>query len=101
MTNAYKGTLADIEDDGKLLRMVSKDGISVHPIFDNDPDKKFYAEYLELGASEDKVREFVDDIVLNEFAKFPNKIGILIGHLGTRAVVRDFTQGDKERGWFK
>ncbi len=94
----YQGTFADITYDRKVIRIISKDSMAVHPILpETDSDRQFYIDYLQVGKDSGDMQSCVDDIVANEIEKHPRKMSILLAKLGKIAFVKDWACGDKIR----
>src|SRR3989344_4064949 len=94
--STYQGTFADISYDGKIIRVISKNGMMVHPILpEKDSDRQFYIDFLEAGENTDDLESFVNDIVADEAENHPKKMAILLSKLGKTAFIRDWTRGDK------
>ncbi|MFH1592787.1 MAG: hypothetical protein ABIB47_05465 [Candidatus Woesearchaeota archaeon] len=97
----YEGTFANVHyDGGDVLRVVSKDGSFVHPVFlESDGDRKFYSEFLKMGVQSGDITNYVDSIVDEQESEHPSKIANLKLRLGIKAFVRDWTQGDRAHTW--
>ena len=89
----YQGTFADIEYDGKIIRIISKDGLQVHPIMPaTQEENQFYADLLKTGVENRDIGEWVDIIIEDEACKYPTKLSLLMVRLGKKAFVRDWTR---------
>jgi len=89
----YQGTFADIEYDGKIIRIISKDGLQVHPImFAAEEEKRLYDDILKVGMETGELDDWVNLIIEDEACKNPIEFGILLTKLGKRAFVMDWTR---------